>query len=86
MSKREEYTVMSRCLKAGIRIYPVLKYGYYYLEVEFNRTSEFLRHEIVNTKTGEIKYDPNKSEWTTKILELYDHLYRTKVMPKLGAA
>ena len=84
--KRVEYTYMADCNKNGIRIYPVFKYGFYYLEVEFNKTSEFLRHEIIRTKPGEIKYSTSEKLWTVKILELYEKLYRTKVRPKLGAA
>lgn len=85
--KNPAYTYMRECNKNGIRIYPVLKYGYYYLEVEFNRTEEFNTYErLRKPKCGEIKYDPAGKEWTEKILELYEHFYQTKVRPKLDAA
>lgn len=87
MSKRKEYTYMHRCNKNGIRIYPVLKYGYYYLEIEFNKTHEFFPHErIGKPKTGEVRYDPGKKDWGEKILSLYEHLYKTKIAPKSDAA
>lgn len=84
--KNPAYTFMRECNKNGIRIYPILKYGYYYLEVEFNRSEEFLAHERIRTKPGEIKYATDGKEWSDKILELYEVLYRTKVRPKLDAA
>ena len=82
--KKHKWWHMVQCNKNGIRIYPVLKYGYYYLEIEFNRSSDFDRHEIIRTRRGEVRYDANKKEWGEKVLELYEHLYKTKVMPKLG--
>lgn len=84
--KRQEYSYMSKCLKHGIRVYPILKYGGYYLIIEFNRTPEFFPNEIIDTVPGEVKYDKNKNEWSDKMLELYEHLYRTKVAPKTKAA
>ena len=78
------YTV--QCHKNGIRIYPIFKYGYYYLAIEFNKTAEFLAHEVIKIKPGEMKYDTNTRAWGDKILELYEHLYHEKVMPKMGAA
>tara|TARA_R110002050_G_scaffold69507_2_gene150315 strand:+ start:5035 stop:5292 length:258 start_codon:yes stop_codon:yes gene_type:complete len=84
--KNPAYTYMKECNKNGIRIYPVLKYGYYYLEIEFNRTEEFNPYERIRTKPGEIKYETNGKEWTEKILELYEHLYKTKVRAKLDVA
>lgn len=77
---------MSDCNKHGIRIYPVLKYGKYQLVVEFNRSAEFLPHEIIRTRMGEQRYSTNTKEWSEKMLELYEHLYKTKVAPKLSAA
>lgn len=84
--KRQEYSYMTECLKNGIRIYPILKYGGYYLEIEFNKTHEFHRHEIIKIKPGEIKYDRTTKEWCSKILELYEHFYTTKIAPKSAAA
>ena len=84
--KRPGYTYMSRCNKNGIRIYPVLKYGSYFLVVEFNRTHEFFPHEIIKTQTGEVRYDPNAKIWSQKMLDLYEHLYKTKISPKSEAA
>lgn len=86
MSKRQEYTYMHLCNQNGIRIYPVLKYGYYYLEIEFNKTHEFFLHEKIKVKTGEVRYDPGKNEWSEKMLSLYEHLYKTKIAPKSDAA
>lgn len=86
MSKRQEYTYMHRCNKNGIGIYPVLKYSYYFLEIEFNKTHEFFPHEIIKIKPGEIRYDPSKKVWCKKMFELYEHLYKTKIAPKSDAA
>lgn len=85
--KRQEYTYMHECNKNGIRIYPIVKYGSYFLVVEFNRTHEFFPHEIIGApKVGEVRYDPNKPEWSEKMLELYAHLYQTKIAPKSKVA
>ena len=80
----------SICNAHGIRIYPVLVYGKYQLEVEFNKTSEFDRRYIKTNskgeqllKRGEEKYDPSKKEWAEKIDQLYEELYEKKVKPKL---
>ena len=77
---------MSKCLKAGIRIYPVLKYGSYYLEIEFNKSSEFLPREVIRKKLGDQRYRTNTTAWSDKALELYEYLYNTKVMPKMNAS
>jgi len=85
--KREEYTIMAACNKAGIRIYPVLQYGYYYLEVEFNRSSEFNRYErIGKPKRGEIKHATDSLGWVQAMLDKYKELYEEKVKPKLNVA
>lgn len=86
MMTQQDFYYMSQCNKNGIRIYPVPIYGKYVLYVEYNKSSEFLAHEVIQIKPGQEKYDPNKPDWTLKILELYHHLYDRKIMPKLGAA
>lgn len=73
----------SLCNAHGIRIYPVPKYGYYFLEIEFNKSAEFLPRQKIKVTRGEVKYDPKKKDWVNKIHELYDQLFRTKVQPKL---
>ena len=77
---------MGKCNKAGIRIYPVLKYGSYYLEVEFNKSAEFLPREVIKKKMGTERYPTNTNAWSDKALELYEHFYHTKLMPKSEAA
>ena len=78
---------MAACNKQGIRVYPVPKYGAYFLEVEFNKTSEFLeRDRIGKPKTGEVRYDPNKKDWSDKMLELYEKLFYKYVENKKSAA
>ena len=78
---------MARCNAYGIRIYPVLVYGRYVLEVEFNKTKEFIPRERLGEPTrGQKKYSTHGKEWSDQILALYEELYRKKVMPKLGAA
>lgn len=84
--KIKAFEYVSDCNKHGIRIYPVLKYGKYQLVVEFNKSSEFLPHEIIRTRMGEVRYPTETAEWSNKMLELYEHLYKTKVVPKLSAA
>lgn len=83
----EGFKYMSLCNKAGIRIYPVPKYGSYCLEIEFNSTSEFHYKDIKGKpKQGTERYDPKGTVWQEKIFELYEHLYKTKVESKSEAA
>ena len=70
---------MSECNKAGIRIYPVPKFGEYFLEVEFNKTSMFLKKDIRKIVKGKEMYRQKSSEWGEKIKELYKHFYNTKL-------
>jgi len=66
---------MSKCLKCGIRIYPVPIFGSYYLEVEINKTSKFLKKDIKKIIKGEQRFDPKKSKWIDKIREMYEYFY-----------
>jgi hypothetical protein len=85
--KNQALSYMVACNKEGIRVYPIIKYGSYFLEVEFNKTSEFLdRDRIGKPKTGEIRYDVNKDDWTGKILELYEKLYFKYIKNQKNAA
>lgn len=85
--KLQEYIYMRECNKNGIRIYPILRHGYYYLVIERNKSEEFHPREVIGKpKEGEQRYDPNKEEWHVKILELYEHLYHSQVMPKSKTA
>lgn len=76
---------MSLCNKEGIRIYPIVEYGKYKIEVEFNQTQEFLPRNIIRTKQGEGRYDVNGNDWFMKILELYEHLYETRIKKRKAA-
>ena len=50
---------MSECNKSGIRVYPIKKYGTYYLEVEYNKTSEFLSKDKIRIIKGKERYQTN---------------------------
>jgi len=78
---REEAKYMSECHKAGIRIYPIPKYGDYYLEVEFNKTSMFLPKDIKKIIKGKERYKSKGNEWVQKIHELYKHFYEKQIQP-----
>jgi hypothetical protein len=82
----EHHKYARACWKEGVRIYPIAKYGGYYLEIEFNKTEEFLPRDVIKKKMGEKKYPSNTHEWSNKMGELYEHIYKTKVAPKLSAA
>lgn len=79
----EQPRIQSLCNAHGIRIYPVPKYGYYFLEIEFNRSSEFNPRHKLKVVPGKEKYDPRKKEWVEKLHDLYAQLYKTKVQPKI---
>lgn len=73
----------SICNANGIRIYPVNVNGYYKLEVEYNRTSDFDPRYRRKVQRGDIRYDPKKNEWVEKLYELYEKLYQDKLKSKL---
>jgi len=73
---------MSECNKVGIRIYPTPKYGDYYIEVEFNKTSMFLPKDKNKIIKGKERYKSKGKEWVLKINELYKHFYVKQISPK----
>lgn len=82
---REAAKYQTACNARGIRIYPVLQYGTYFLEVEYNKSKDWEPRYITKLQRGKIRFDPKKTEWIDKIRELYKELYETKVLPKLKA-
>ena len=87
---RPRNTNRSVCNAHGVRVYPVGVHGTYYLEIEFNKTSQFDPRYIRRDKDGKPmvyrgkeRYDPRKKEWIERIDSMYDELYEEKVKKKL---
>ena len=72
------------CNDHGIRIYPVLYYHSYVLEIEFNKTKEFNPNNTLKLIRGETRYSINKKEWVNVLHQKYEEIYHTRILPRLN--